>query len=374
MRILALRPHGLVLPFIHASMVRSFRCLGVEVREQPLPSGSGSKCFQHAKRRYDAVFLLDLGGNPAFPARVGELQRSMGIPWVLWFVDDPEGYGFPEVCAPEWTLAFCWDREIALASAAGAIPLCYLPLAADPALFFPESSRLLYAGGVFVGSTVHRNKFLEKAGAHPEVEEEAQALWDIYSRDFRRALHALAWRRLAGELRKPVAGIRKDEYCRLWVHACIHLVGIVKRQAAAKILRPGGMIFGDPAWRKIRGTPYGGRIAYGAALRQVYNRSAFVLDLRPGQRRSGLTQRILDAGACGRPILAEHSPELPILFAPGKDFFCFDNLAEACQQKQEILRFPEEAGKRAAKARKRILAEHTYTHRAAFILDRLRIF
>jgi spore maturation protein CgeB len=98
------------------------------------------------------------------------------------------------------------------------------------------------------------------------------------------------------------------------------------------------------------------------------------LDVRQPQGRTGLTQRIFDASACGSPILAEWSPELETLFDPGEEVQFFHNLEEAVDKKERYLSDPKAARKAGEKAMLRVLAQHTYRHRAARILQALRQF
>ena len=98
------------------------------------------------KNQFDAGFILDMGVDKTFIQNFREFQVTTKIPWIIWFVDDPEGYGFPDFCEPEWTHVFCWDREIArrlsLDGNWKGRPIVYLPLAADPEIFFPENLHL----------------------------------------------------------------------------------------------------------------------------------------------------------------------------------------------------------------------------------------
>jgi spore maturation protein CgeB len=160
------------------------------------------------------------------------------------------------------------------------------------------------------------------------------------------------------------------------VHACVYKVGIKKRQEVVSgVLGSTGCVFGDEGWAEalVEGL-YRGWVPYGAELRKVYSSSAFVLDVRQPQGRTGLTQRIFDASACGSPILAEWSPELETLFDPGEEVQFFHNLEEAVEKKECYLSDPKAARKAGEKAMLRVLAQHTYRHRAARILQALRQF
>jgi len=379
MRILALRANGLVLPFIHASLVKAFQSLGIEVLDIPVPNSLDDfRSFLRTHRKgFQAIFTLDLGADKNFIKNIKELQIYLQIPWIIWFVDDPLGYGFPEVCEPAWTIPFCWDREIVQEDFSwSGMPVVHLPLATDPTIFFPEEidSSNRYPGGVFVGSTAHPNEILDRVTrTTPECREDAAAIWETYCRDFGQSLHGLAWARLAQKANQPIDSIRLDSLCRLWVQACVHEVGIRKRrEVVTRVLRPGGGVFGDEGWGKVVDEGlYQGRIAYGGALRKVYNGSTFILDVRQPQARTGLSQRIFDASACGVPVLAEWSPEFEILFDPEDEPLGFYSPDGAMEGRELFLRDPKGARKRAEKSRQRVLACHTYRNRAVRILQAL---
>jgi len=381
-RILALRANGLVLPFIHASLVRAFQSLDVEVLDIPVPNSSDNfrSFLETARKGFQAIFALDLGGDRGFMKNIKYYQVTLRIPWIIWYVDDPNGYGFPGACEPEWTIPFCWDREIVQENFSWrGMEMVHLPLAADPSIFFPaetDSSRL-YPGGVFAGSTAHPNEILDRvARTTPGFGEDAAAIWETYRKDFRQSLRILVWRRLTQKTNQPIHLIRLDPLCRLWVQACVYEVGIRKRkEVVCGVLKAGGGVFGDEGWRNVGGESlYRGRIAYGGALRKVYNDSTFILDVRQPQGRTGLTQRIFDASACGIPVLAEWSPELELLFDPGDEPLGFYNPEGAIAMRELYLRDPRAARKRGEKARQRVLAHHTYRNRAVRILQALEEF
>ena len=138
-------------------------------------------------------------------------------------------------------------------------------------------------------------------------------------------------------------------------------------EAVSRLLN-GGRVFGDEGWREFLPNHYRGRIGYGEELRAVYNRSSFVLDVRQPQARTGLTQRVFDAGCCGVPVLTEWTPELEVLFDPERELFSYRTIEEGTRKREELLH-PGFAGRRKAEeARRRVLREHTYFHRVRRIL------
>ncbi len=381
MRILALRANGFVLPSIHGSLVKAFESLKIEVLDLPVPNSSGHlRSFaQIARRGYQAIFTMDLGADLIFMLNIKDLQKSLRIPWIIWFTDDPEGYGFPEICEPGWTLPFCWDQGIAQQKFSwSGMPMGYLPLATDPLVFFQETdSGFLYSGGVFVGSTAHPNEILDRvARTTPEFWEDVEAIWEAYRQDFQQSLHNLSWLHLVGKTSQPRNLIQADPLCRLWVQSCVYQVGIRKRrEVVSGVLGCAGSIYGDERWRDfVDKNLYKGWVAYGDELRKIYSQSAFILDVRQPQARTGLTQRVFDASACGSAVLTEWSPELEVLFDPPNELLSFHNLEEAIEMRERCLRDPRGAQKRREKAMRKVLAHHTYRNRAARILRVLQQF
>ncbi|MCX5919545.1 MAG: glycosyltransferase [Deltaproteobacteria bacterium] len=169
--------------------------------------------------------------------------------------------------------------------------------------------------------------------------------------------------------------MRQDPLVRLWVHAVVYALGIRKRrELVSRIIGEGGGVYGDRGWHEIRGDLYRGEVAYGDDLRRLYNASGFVLDIRQPQARTGLTQRMFDASACGRPVLAEFSREMESLFVPEKEVLTFHTLEEAQEKKEIMIRDPRKVIEMGSRAREKVLALHTYRHRAGQILKALQRF
>lgn len=365
-------------------MVKAFQSLGVEVSEIPLAKGGDElRSFEsHARRDFQAVFTIDSGGGHNFISFLRDLRLSSRIPWIIWFVDDPEGYGFPEAYDPNWTLVFCWDREIiqgiSKESSWKGPPLIHLPLATDPEIFFPDKDDFnpLIRGGVFVGSTAHPNKFLDEAIQRAKgFLEEVERLWEVFERHITLSPQEVAWRHLQEKTGYKQNFLRENPLCRLWVQAAIRKLGLRKRlELVSLLIGPDGAVYGDSPWAEIVGDQYRGRIQYGNELRRIYNSSGFVLDVRQPHARTGLTQRIFDASACGRPVLVESSPEVEFFFEPGEDVLSFKSKEEGMEMKEYLLGDPQTAQRRAFRAKSKVLLHHTYRNRANQILEAFQPF
>ncbi len=383
MRILALRAKGRALPHIHEAMVKAFTKLGIEVDNVPIPDqGDDFSLVEEKLKSYaQVVFTLNMGGDQNFLTHIREWQMKHRQIWVIWFVDDPEGYNFPQACEPAYTLAFCWDRgireEMVRECSNWGGYMHHLPLATNPEIFFPEENISHYPWrGIFVGVVSHPNKLFEEIiDLTPDLRTEVENLWKIYSQDFTKPLHDILWGRMKQKIRQPEEELRSNWLVRLWVKAAIFQLAIKKRtELVSKVLNGRDGVFGDEAWLKFKKEIYQGQISYGEELRQIYNRAAFVLDIRPGQSRTGLTQRIFDAGACETTLLTEWSPELEPIFGGPDEVFYYRSLDEAKQKRDWIISDMGEAKKKAKKLRERILSSHTYYSRARHILECFKKF
>jgi spore maturation protein CgeB len=384
MIILALKPEGFVIPHIHSSMVRAFRSLGNEVIELPFPGAKEDlkKLKSFSSRGNQAIFSIDLPLHLPSRHHIRDMQETLRTPWIIWFVDDPEGYGFPDCCDPARTIVFCWDREIAKTistdgSWKGIGPL-HLPLAADPEIFYPWKGDVphRFPGGVFVGSTAHANPMLDAAILNsPGFLPDISALWDMLKPDLGKIPGNLVRDFLRKKTGDETGALLDSSLARLWIHAAVYALGkTTRKEIVSAVIGQGGGVFGDRGWERTMGNLCRGQVPYGESLRRVYNHSAFVLDIRQPQARTGLTQRIFDAGACGRPVLTEFSPELDTLFDSQRECLVYRTLQEAQERKAFILSTPGAGQNIGERARNKVLALHTYRHRAEQVLQALQDF
>ncbi|MBS7456280.1 CgeB family protein [Coralloluteibacterium stylophorae] len=101
------------------------------------------------------------------------------------------------------------------------------------------------------------------------------------------------------------------------------------------------------------------------AHRRFYNQQRFTLNVtRDDMIRAGWSPsvRLFEAAACGTPIISDVWEGIEALFVPGEEIL----LAESAEQVLGYLRDIGDADRRAigARARERVMAEHTAGHRA----------
>ena len=104
-----------------------------------------------------------------------------------------------------------------------------------------------------------------------------------------------------------------------------------------------------------------------------YNRQVFTLNLtRAAMVRAGWSPsvRLFEAAACGVPVISDAWPGLDHFFEPGRDIL----IAEGPDDVLRILRDtpPRSARRMGARARSRVLTEHTAVHRARELEQHVR--
>ena len=80
-----------------------------------------------------------------------------------------------------------------------------------------------------------------------------------------------------------------------------------------------------------------------------------------------VSNRIFDVLACGTPVISDHLPDITDLF--GDAVATYRRTEELAALVRDVLDAPQPARARAEAGRARILAAHTFDHRAGAIAD-----
>jgi spore maturation protein CgeB len=100
--------------------------------------------------------------------------------------------------------------------------------------------------------------------------------------------------------------------------------------------------------------------------RAFYNQQDFTLNItRADMKQAGFSPsvRLFEAAACGTPIISDSWPGLETLLEPNKEILISSSADETVHYLTEIT--PQTRQAIGARARERVLAEHTAAHRAA---------
>ena len=138
------------------------------------------------------------------------------------------------------------------------------------------------------------------------------------------------------------------------------------RLACVKELVPfDPVIYGDAGWQELLGQGFILRpeVNYYDELPQVYGATGINFNATSLQMKAAMNQRIFDAPAAGGFVLTDFREQLAELFGVGEEVACFREPGEIPELVRFYLKHPQVREKMAAKARQRVLAEHTYRHR-----------
>jgi spore maturation protein CgeB len=143
------------------------------------------------------------------------------------------------------------------------------------------------------------------------------------------------------------------------------------RRAVVEAVTSPVSVYG-PGWR--RGAPHDvhpGRVAH-AAVAGLYAQGLAALNVRNERNvLFGLNQRSFDPYLSGTPLVTDDQPDLERCFDPGSEVLVWRDTSELNAVYDRLRRSPEEPRRIGEAGRRRVLAEHGYTHRLATLLAAL---
>ena len=315
--------------------------------------------------------------------RMSELLERLGLPLASWFVDNPhlilsryEGLNRPG------TALFTWDQDnVESLAAQGFGHVHYLPLATDPLRFRPDAGPVPDAWRApvsFVGNSMRRavDGCLEQLSGQPELTAEYEALAAGFAESRETSITAFlaarapeAWARSQAlpdlESRLAFESLLTWEATRQYRLDCVR-----------RLLPLEPLVAGDEGWRQALGPEGPWRwhpaLDYGRDLPRFYAAARINFNCTSRQMKGAVNQRVFDVPACGGFLLTDAGPQLAGLFEPGLESAVFDRPEDIEDLARRWL--ADEPGRRALaqRARKRVLAEHTYEHRLRTLVETMR--
>jgi spore maturation protein CgeB len=111
---------------------------------------------------------------------------------------------------------------------------------------------------------------------------------------------------------------------------------------------------------------------YGLKKTMIYAASKISLNVHGPHMLNGENFRVFEVAACGGLSCSTFKPDLVNALTPDHEVIVFDGADDLRKRVGHLLAHPDELAEIAAAGRRRVLAEHTYDHRAATILDAAR--
>ena len=382
LRVLVINPDYFLLP----EVCRAFNQLGHQVR---------LVLFDKRQDKGDEVLrklLLELQGfSPDLVFTVNHLGfdregllldtlHRLRVPSVSWYVDSPAIIlSLYDGGQSDLAFIFVWDPTyIPEVRALGFDRVFPLPLATDPEVFSPKRAQgqgnqkpsVTFVGNSLVGSVQEK---LSRLPNSPQFHK-------LFLRLFR-AFKSQPFRRLDSLLRAE--GLEKGsliqsldrqgwsdlEAALLWKATLEYRLACIK-----KLLPVEPVVYGDKGWGELLGNGFFLRpeVNYYDELPQVYGTTAINFNATSLQMKAAVNQRVFDAPAAGGFLLTDFREQLAELFKIGEEVACFGEPGEIPELVRFYLSHPEIRKKMTAQARNRVLAEHTYRHRIAAMLDTMR--
>ncbi len=308
----------------------------------------------------DFVLSVNLSGMDAAGIFAG-LFAQFRMPYVTWFVDDPRTIIMGRtVYGSDYALALTWERAYAgYLEAAGFAAVHPLPLAADVTLFNAEPVDETGLPPAFVGNSMADFAAREWAWVreHPilaEAIDAAFAAGRVTRENFATGMDAIL----------PGTDASLDTEERRHAEMLCFIEGTRRlRFGLLETLAPEGLhVRGDEAWKQHFDN-WGPYINYTADLPAYYRACPINLNSTSIQMASAVNQRVFDCPAAGGFLLSDAQRDLETLFEPETEIVRYAS-PEECLDLYRFHRERPQARKAVIeKARRRVLAEHTYHHR-----------
>jgi len=333
----------------------------------------------------DFVLTINHLGVDRKGVLVGLLEQ-MEIPLASWFVDNPLLilYHYQEICSPLTTI-FTWDADtVPTLKKRGFSDVHYLPLGTDTHRFHPVSPGAPVHSGwtapiSFVGnSMVHKVEEKRKELVVPQqlkhtCEQVAHGFCTHSSHCVDAYLH-----RNFPELALLFDGI-KDMPARLAYETMITWQAtLYYRLSCVRELLPfAPLIVGDDGWHTLLGDPgttwrYLEGVNYYHELPRFYPCSTINFNCTSLQMKGAVNQRVFDVPAAGAFLLTDYRKQVEDLFEPGTEVICYRDQEEICDLAGYYLKHDYERNRVVARARRRVLADHSYENRINVIFQVMR--
>ncbi len=369
--------------FLEEEMRRALSGLGPEPVLFPYNNYPNGTAYETALSRAiqdkhpDLILSVNMKGvdGEGILARVAS---GFSIPFAVWFVDDPR----PILLSrknhiPKGTAAFSWEKAyLPFLKSSGFSAVHYLPLAGDP--FMAEeakpgaaASRLGFVGSSMVDRYAGniRGKFLWHDSLSPLVDAMSDRLtadprYDVFS----------SLPQAAREV--GVALPFSDERNLTWLTAfIIHFASMKKRKGVVEALLPNGVeTYGDPeGWKELFGNRLAthGDVDYRHDIFSLYKSIDVNINSTSCQMPFAVNQRVFDIPLAGGFVLSDHQADLFELFDKS-EVATYGSTAELQERASFFLEHEAARTAIVQKARSRIVARHTYSHRLEHVLASLR--
>lgn len=360
--------------WVDGACVNACRDLGWEVETVPtvmegvLPKENVARLFERlAGFRPDFILTVNLSGMDV-SGLFARFFEDVRIPYVTWFVDGPRTIlmGRTDLASP-YAVALTWEPAYIPSLEAAGFPVVEtVPLAADPHVFNREPRETWDIPPSFVGNSMvsFARREWDSLKTDPELEAAVRQSFEtghVTRENFGEGLQALldpgyvdtldAEQRRHAEMVFFIEGTRR-----------------LRHRLASALVPEGAVMRGDDEWR-IAFPTSGGPVHYLGELAEFYGRCEVNLNSTSIQMATTVNQRVFDCPAAGGFLLTDAQPVLDELFDVENEVAVYHSLEECRDSLRFFRAHPKARTEIAARARARVLAQHTYAHRLQQIAE-----
>lgn len=338
----------------------------------------------HFALGYDSAIIFPL--PPSDPdSQKGHFFEALAIPYVSLFYDNPLFNVYVNDIQPylhsRFFTIFIWDKFYKSEfERRFEVKTFYLPLAANPDIFRPLPPDPDFESDVtFVGSISETSDYTAAriSGGWPDwLAQFAQLAVDSFFATPESGIDTIIAElenNMPPDFRDAFARFSENVQYTLFTLSVHDQINDAKRLEAVGAL-PGGIriaVHGGDGWKRLKrgGVGLRGPVDYHSKTPLVYNSARINLNVTSLQLAAAVNQRVFDVPACGSFMLTDYRSSLTELFEPESEVVIYNGLTDLRDKAEYYLEHEEERVAIAARARKRVLAEHTYAHRAAAIIS-----
>lgn len=364
LRILTFKLGGFLFPHLIDSCRDTLVGLGHKVRIVDLKNLGNSieeQIYNLAREiegfRPDLVFTFNHAGLAPV------LFAKMKLPHICWFVDNPLLWVKKETLLTSlspYYLPFVFDRYyINWLKKIGFSQVYHLPLATDPGLFRPLSwpakdkekyeCVLSFVGNSHLLDLTEYNLSPELSADEKVIEEMAKHRAENFGFEVGEMIRSKGFSFIDQAERVRFERLIEDRAMSIHRQRMLHAVAGL-----------GLNIYGDKGWRRSSlSNCYRGEIGY-LELCGLYNSSKINLNISAAQLKTTVNQRAFDVPACGGFVLSDFREDLAKFFETGYEAIYFEDENDLRKKAEYYLENPAQREEIAKRARKKVLANHTF--------------
>jgi len=362
--------------WVDQACARAARAMGWQVQSVPvkmigmMPRDMLKDLFEAiVTHQPDFVLSVNLSGMDV-EGMLAHFLADLQVPHATWFVDGPRAImaGNTSSVTP-YSVAMTWEPAyVPFLESCGFADVFVAPLAVDESLFLQAPFRNHIHPPTFVGDSMiyHAEKewaIVRENEALKTAVEEAFASGRVDRAHFAEGVHAVL-----GEVAAPL-----DDDALYHAERIFFIDGTRRlRRSLVETLAPEGLhVRGDVHWQSVT-TQWGEPLNYEDELPAYYRDCPVNLNTTSVQMATTVNQRVFDCPTAGGFLLTDEQAHLHDLFEVDLDIATYRTPEEAREKMQWFLAHPLSRKEFIERGQKRILGEHTYTHRLKAIAARLK--